>query len=172
MNWLDWLHRRGITDESIERFHLSYDPDQDAIQIPYLTAGGWISQVRYRRLGEGHPKYLGAAGAKAGLYNVSDANASPVYICEGEFDVVVLVQAGFQAVGVPGASSFQAPWRWLFMGAEVHLVFDGDDAGRKGAMKVARELNHVAEEVIIHDVPDGEDVSSLYLSGSLEGVLK
>lgn len=170
-DWRQWLHHRGISEESIARFHLDYDADRNAIRIPYLDAAGDLQQIRWRRLGDGHPKYQSGAGMKASLYNVADAAGSPVYICEGEMDVITLTQQGLLAVGVPGASSFQPPWKWLFLGAQVHVMFDGDEAGKKGAYAVARHLNHVAAEVIVHDLPDGEDVNSLMLSGSLEEVL-
>lgn len=170
-DWQGWLARRGISPESIARFHLSYDEGRDAVRIPYLDAAGDLQQIRWRRLGEGQPKYQSSTGAKAALYNVTDAVESPVYITEGEFDTISLVQAGFLAVGVPGATSFQPSWKWLFLGAQVHLVFDGDEAGKKGAYAVARHLNHVAAEVVIHNLPDGEDCNSLMLSGTLEEVL-
>lgn len=169
--WQDFLHRRGITDESIEVFGLGYDQDRDAVAISYRDAQGDLSQIRWRRLGDGHPKYLGAKGQQAELFNVVDSVESPVFLCEGEFDTILLNQLGFRAVGVPGASAWQAAWRWLFLGSEVHIVFDGDEAGRKGALAVARHLNHVAESVVIHDIPDGEDVTSLVLNGELEEVL-
>jgi DNA primase len=156
------LKKRGISDEMVERMKLGYDEKRAAITIPYFSKSGKCMQVRYRNL-FGEPKYLSEEGAKVMLYNISDVRSPEVYICEGEFDTITLLQLGKKAVGVPGTNAFKPYWRWLFMDcSKVNIVYDGDDAGRKGADMLVRYLSHVPELRVIR-MPEGEDVNSLML---------
>lgn len=164
-----YLATRGITPETADRFGLVYDEERQAIAIPYLSAlGGEPIAWRYRLIGDvqGHGsnrKYDTEQGSKLHLFNVEDTNCSPVYLTEGELDTIVLKQMGLDAVGVPGTNGFKDEWRWLFFEAEVRIVFDGDDPGRKAARKVASTLQSVVSEVFVIAMPDGHDINSLFL---------
>lgn len=166
---LEYLASRGITAETADIFGLSYEPGRHAIAIPYFTALGTVSTTRYRLL-EGAQKYDSERGSKLHLYNVGDAGRSPVYVTEGEFDAIVLRQTGRYAVGVPGTQGWKPEWRWLFQDSVVHIAFDGDEPGHKGALAVARSLTRHAEVDIV-EMPDGADVTDLYMQGTLEKVL-
>jgi len=55
---------------------------------------------------------------------------------------------------------------------EVVLFFDGDDAGRKGAQKIARILMERRHSLFVKIVatPDDEDVNSLLKNGEREQI--
>jgi DNA primase len=166
----DFLLARGITAETAVAFELGWDERRRAISIPFFDALGRERIVRYRCLGSG-AKYLTDAGSQHHLYNVIDADKSPVYLTEGEFDCMILKQMGLNAVGVPGVNGFKAQWAWLFQDADVFIAFDGDEAGHKGALSLARVLSpHVAGLVVV-DMPEGKDINDCYLDGTLKQVL-
>lgn len=165
---LSWLHERGITAQAIREYGLLYDPEQRAIRIPYYDGRGRERGHRLRFLDGRTMKYQSPKGSRAHLYNVKDVDSPTVYITEGEWDCLILKQLGLSAVGVPGVTSFKREWKWLFAGAdEVVVVFDGDDAGREGARRVAGYLSSVVENVDVVDLPDGADINSLALEGEL-----
>jgi DNA primase len=83
-------------------------------------------------------------------------------------DAIVLAgEMGLCAVGYPGTNN----WRAEFTRAigpdwpRIVVVCDGDEPGRMAGKKVAKELH--AETVIL---PDGHDVSSIYVSKGKRGL--
>lgn len=85
-------------------------------------------------------KYKTLGGSRARLFNtdVLWGGTSEVSLCEGEMDCLVLNQAGFPAVGVPGAQAWQDEWDdYLSTIRRAWLVYDRDPAGERGAQKLA-----------------------------------
>lgn len=167
----EYLSGRGITPDTAKRFGLVYDAERDAVAIPYVSALGDIVQVRLRQLSR-EPKYLDAKNAKDHLFNVVDVDTPGVYICEGEFDAIILKQLGKAAVAIAGVKRWHEEWRWLFHGnPHVRIVTDGDEEGRDVAKLIRRNLSRHVEQVDVVNMPPNRDVTDLFLSGDLEEVL-
>ena len=186
----DWLlEKYGITPETAQRFRLgcaedpypAHMPMHGRAVLPYRYADGRIASLKFRCCvpgcdckEAGHPKYLGEQAAVPLLFNTADLlddEATTLYVVEGEFDAIVLSQIGLTVVGYPGTGS----WSSVFTRAigpqdweRIVVLADGDDAGRAAAKKVAKELRG---DVV--NLPDGEDVSSLYVKdpGRLRSLL-
>jgi len=138
------------------------------ITIPYYSRGG----VKLLR-GRSHPskngaKYLNLPGYELSLFNEDDDHTGdPVILAEGEFDAMILAQFGFNAIGVPGVNGFKKKWAKKFEKSKlVYLAFDGDDSGRKGALKISELLGEKARIVCLRE---GQDVTDCYLNGQDEG---
>lgn len=163
-----WLTSRGLTISSIRRAQLGYVAEgryKDAIAIPYPNPDGSIRTIRFRYLNPRRQKYDNFKGHNIHLYNVANSAKSKVWLCEGEFDSLILTQMGFPAVGLPGASGFKPDWKYLFANCEeVSLVFDGDEAGQKGANRLASILGEVVTgDLRTIRLPEGLDVTDAYL---------
>lgn len=108
----DWLHERGLSDMTIEAFGLGrieapdYSDDDrrkvPAITIPVRDVNGKIVSISLRRL-KGEPRYqhfnTSSFSRSRHVYNIdlaSDAagGGKPIYIVEGQFDVMALFEAG------------------------------------------------------------------------------
>lgn len=176
---------RGLTSDTVDRFKLGWIDKPLSHQaeslvgkptIPYVTLSGKVILVKVR-LGKPKLKYLPlcdpdyplADAPKVHLFNAGHAMPSmrrrDVYVLEGEIDVMTAVQCGVRAVGVPSASFWFDPWSWLFSSASVHIVLDGDEAGRAGAKALSAVL---AKARVRHDqieLPEGIDVNAAYLTG-------
>lgn len=80
-------------------------------------------------------------------------NASKIFITEGEPDAITLIdlrlerQLDTAVVAAPSASTFHNAWAELFIGKDVVLCFDADEAGRQGAARVGALLQTVANSV-------------------------
>jgi hypothetical protein len=169
----DYLVGRGIEPDYIEKYLLGYVPDGyygHSISIPLLDGMGRLRSVRFRRLGDRHPKYETMRGDQPHMFNVSSLRHPLVYIAEGEFDAIVLEQLGRKAVGVPGINNFLPQWRWLFLGNHVRLVFDSDentvanDNVQRSRYRIKNWLEPLAESFDDVRLPAGHDVSSLYVT--------
>lgn len=174
-----YLQSRGITEQTAIMFRLGFvrepemghEPYVGKLAIPYLTPTGVID-IRFRSLNsDGGPKYMSRPGATTHIYNINAlSNDSDVLaICEGELDTVVATQAGFSAVGLPGANNWKSFYnRVLADWSKVVLLCDGDNAGREMAKHLSRELDNVFPVFM----PEGQDVNDVYLSEGAEGLRK
>jgi DNA primase len=176
---LPYLETRGITERTARMFRLGFvkepetghEPYMGKLAIPYLTPSGPID-LRFRSLNaDGGPKYLSRPGATTHIFNINalDSDGDVLAICEGELDTVVATQAGFTAVGLPGANNWKPFYaRVLADWEKVVLLCDGDNAGREMAKNLSREL----ENVIPVFMPEGLDVNDVYLAEGAAGLLK
>jgi DNA primase len=141
------------------------------LSIPYITPTG-VVDIRFRSLGPEEPKYMGLPGAKTGMYNVRGIweALDSIAVCEGEVDALTLHQkVGIPAVGIPGANSWKRHYTRLLQDFETIYVFaDGDQPGRDFAKNVAKELRGV----VTLEMPEGEDVNSMYLQHGKDYFIK
>jgi DNA primase len=167
----DYLRQRGIPLEVarmarlgvVEEPEVGHESFRGRLSIPYVTKSG-VVDLRFRSLNPAvEPKYMGLTGAETKMYNVLDVERAGDWIgvCEGELDTLTLSACiGIPCVGVPGANSWKKHYTRLLADFERVFVFaDGDQPGREFASNLAREL-----PVTIVNLPDGEDVNSIYVS--------
>jgi DNA primase len=166
----EYLAARGLSSEIARRAglgvvhdpHTGHDQMSGRLSIPYITTTG-VVDIRFRSLDGSDPKYLGLPGARTHMFNVRAVSEADDYIavCEGELDAITLHFAvGIPAVGIPGASNWKTHYRRLLQDFEKVFVFaDGDKAGNDFARHLAREV----QGVVIINMPEGEDVNSMYL---------
>lgn len=174
-----FLHESyGISRETANAFRLGVVEDafprhqgmHGRLCIPYITADGGIPALKFRAMDGSQPKYLGDEGAEPRLFNVKAllSDADTLWVTEGEMDCIVLAgELGLCSAGYPGTNN----WRSEFTRAigpdwpRIVVLADGDEPGRLAAKKVAKELH---AEIIV--LPDGEDVSSLYVKRGKRGL--
>jgi len=174
----DYLKQRGIPLEVarlarlgvVEEPEVGHEQYQGRLSIPYVTKSG-VVDLRFRSLNPAvEPKYMGLTGADTRMYNVLDVEKANDWIgvCEGELDTLTMSACvGIPCVGVPGANSWKKHYTRLLADFERVFVFaDGDQPGREFASSLAREL-----PVTIVNLPDGEDVNSIYVSEGPEFLL-
>lgn len=167
-----WLNDRGLTDDTIRGSLLGevvtpaseHERFQGAISIPYWNPSRTVRSLRFRNLRDGTHKYDSVAGESVHIFNVANTGLPKVWICEGEFDALVLSQLGFSAVGIPGAGGFKPEWKYLFSHCtQVSIAFDGDDAGLKGARRISSLLGDVCDNIRILALPPGIDCNDIYI---------
>lgn len=82
------------------------------------------------------------------LYNTQElknalALGLPVYYAEGEKDVETLRKLGLPAVTAGGTSDWKAQFAEKFSGAWVTILADNDEAGKKLARRVAKDIKDI-----------------------------
>jgi DNA primase len=159
-NILRWLHERGLTTKVIADNHLSWNGS--AIVIPIFDPYGNFLFNKYRRDPFGDqtgPKYKYDAGATAQLFHANKFIDSKVVIAvEGEFDAMRLESEGYLAVSTTGgAGTWKNEWTELLQDKEVIIVYDNDEAGLKGAVKLLTKMP--ASIVFLPRIKDVKDVT-------------
>jgi DNA primase len=127
----------------------TYDRFRDRILFPIYDVQGRICGFGGRIVGEGQPKYMNSPESAIfnksrtllGLYQQKDEirRRRKAILVEGNFDMVSLVVHGCPHVVAPlGTALTSAQIRLLTRFAEeAVLLFDGDDAGVKAAIRAA-----------------------------------
>ncbi len=135
--------------------------------LPYFQQGKPV-YLQARSLDTGiQPKELSLAGTIPCPYNARllDGEPGPIYLCEGVIDALTLIEAGFPAVGVPGAANFKPAWISLFNNKSVYVVFDADSAGEAGAARAVALLMGQGIEAKRLPLPAGKDINDWLRSG-------
>jgi DNA primase len=207
----DYLARRGLDAESIERFGIGYAPPgweelsgelrragvpaavaeraglvrerasgghydllRDRVTFPIQDARGRVVAFGGRALAaDQEPKYLNSPESpvfrkREGFYGFPFAleairRGDRVVVCEGYFDRIALHRAGVEeAVATCGTALSEDHARGLRRRARhVVLLFDGDEAGRRAALRALETLLPAGLRVRAAALPAGDDPDSL-----------
>ena len=159
----------------------AYDRFRGRLMFPIRSLSGNVIAFGGRIIAEeDEAKYINSSDSllyKKGdhLYGLQQARraiatGSPAMLTEGDMDVVTLHQFGYgSAVGVLG-TAFTAEQVKRISGftSHVELLFDGDRAGRKAALRACEMLltRGLACKVILF--PEGEDIDSLLRKSGID----
>ncbi len=161
------METRGLSDDVICRHLLGWNGFR--ITIPIKNGDGAIISFRLARDPEDNksPKMLSTPGSRVALYGQEFFRDQPerIVICEGEYDRLVLETHGFHAVtSTGGAGAFLGEWARLFFGIpEVYVCFDLDEAGKNGAERVARLVQHARIVTLPAEVGDKGDLTDYFV---------
>ncbi|MCI0627784.1 MAG: CHC2 zinc finger domain-containing protein [Acidobacteria bacterium] len=160
--------QRGIRDDLIDLYMLGWNGQR--ITIPIFDRQGAFAFFKLAKDPEDRsdsPKMIASPGARAELYGWERVKQEPaqIIICEGEFDRLVLGSHGFSAVtSTAGARVFKEEWAEALKGIpEVSVCFDRDEAGRAGALNVARLLPTARVIELPEEVGEGGDVTDFFV---------
>lgn len=122
---------------------------QDVVRMTYRDASGKATCIRYRGALNGHTRFGFRNGDTQQLFGLHRLRAGePVIIVEAETDTLALWDAGFNAVGVPGADAWKddkfAPF--LESCPELLVHIEPDKGGEK--FRAAFERSKLKDRVI------------------------
>lgn len=150
-----------------------YDRFRGRLMFPIHNLAGQVVAFGARTLTGDDPKYLNSSESPIyikgdNLYGLFQARRSIAHhkealLTEGYTDVLSLHQYGFtNACGVLGTALTENQVRRLAgFCSRLALVFDGDGAGRKAALRSAEMVLARGMTCRVVMLPDGEDVDSL-----------
>lgn len=151
----EYLEQHGISPETAEKFGL--EDLGDRLKIPIRDSDGKVIFNKYRHMEvfEGK-KFSYDPGSEASLFNIEAISQSnTVFIVEGEPDAIRLDQEGITAVSsTSGAGTFKEEWTQYFASKKVFIVYDNDDSGKEGALKVQALIPHAYILTLPDDVKD------------------
>ena len=151
--------------------------------IPIRDPRGRVIGFGGRILGEGEPKYLNSPQTVLfdkgrTLYNLDRAapasrTAKRLIVVEGYMDVIALDRAGIAEVVAPNGTALtegQLERLWRLDPSPI-LCFDGDNAGRKAAIRAAtRALPLLRPDRTLRfvELPAGQDPDDVIMAGGRE----
>ncbi|EMG38770.1 DNA primase [Desulfocurvibacter africanus PCS] len=188
----NFLQKKGFSPaQAVEAGLLSrndagrtYDRFRGRLIFPIHDLAGRIIAFGGRIIKDGEPKYLNSSDSPIytkgehlyGLYQARPAisKSRRVLLTEGYVDVLSLHQYGFrEAVGVLGtALTAEQVKRLGSLCREVVLVFDGDNAGRKAALRSAEMILAQGLTCRVVLLPEGQDADDLLRQSGAEAFAK
>lgn len=151
-----------------------YDRFRGRVTFPITNDSGRVVAYGARSLDpDGQPKYLNSSESPVyqknrilyGLFQARDAIRQDGYVLvvEGYMDVIRLVQEGIEnVVATCGTAMTPEHGRVLRRFAErIVLVFDGDSAGERAAVRAGHTLLEAGIEAMVVLLPAGDDPDSL-----------
>lgn len=165
MNAQEYLDQHGINQESIKRFHLTWD--ENILNIPIKNVDDKIIWVKKRNLKfnpddpNNDRKYINETNTKAALFNIrSHHDKGNLILTEGEMDAIRLDQEGIPAISsTAGAGSFNQEFADQLEGKKIYIVYDNDEAGKTGIKKV---LEYLKNALIIELPLDSHDICDFF----------
>jgi DNA primase len=163
----------------------SYDRFRGRLMFPIRDARGRVIAFGGRILGDGEPKYLNSPDTilfdkGRTLYNLDRAGpasrtAKRLIVVEGYMDVIALDRAGISEAVAPNGTALtegQIERLWRLDSSPI-LCFDGDNAGRKAAVRAAlRALPLLRPDRTLRfvELPAGQDPDDVVKSGGREAI--
>ena len=143
----------GLVNEHGEFFkHRIIFPEWREGQVVYLTGRRTQESQKF--------KYLGLPGAPKPLYGLELARgAREVFVVEGTFDLLTLIQWGYPAVAIIGTHLKAESVAELAFAERIYIVTDSDEPGRASAQKLAQTFGERA--LIVPPLRDAKDVNEL-----------
>ena len=173
-----YLQGRGLTDETIAKYGCGLAskgimagyvvmpifryPKQSPDERPVGYVGrlprdeGFSEETPKYKLPAGFPKRQIVFGLDEAL---AEGNAADLILVENPISAMLLTQWGFPAVSVLGSHlAAEQSQILLSLKTPIAVMFDGDDAGRAGAIQAMSELGSEGRKV---DMPDGKSPDEL-----------
>jgi AAA domain len=175
----EFIAQRGLSQRTVERFELGYvsklplnDGDGWTIPVRELEGGATVG-IRTRKCGAvGAQRYRPwAAGEPAALFwalqdPASGGRVARLVLVAGEYDAMMLWQHGFDAVSIPGISTFKDEWVALLGRAErIYVLPDNQESERKVAASIVAKLGAQASLALWAADFSGKDVSDWFIAG-------
>ncbi len=171
---LDYLHARGLKDETIKMMRLGYNKTDYqpvgnnkaimGITIPWVT-GADVIGVNIRRLKpkDSQDRYKAVGESRKTLYYLP-GDPRTLCVCEGEFDAgLVLQELAMSAVAIGSAQQISKQLRGLVTQFDrVVLIPDADEPGQAMAKKWQAQF----PDVLVFRLPTGvHDVTDFVVGG-------
>lgn len=169
-NVIDYINKRCISEKTIKYANIKAD-DKNNIVFEYRNELGEHITNKYRpaRKINKEKKEMKMWFEKETnintLYLMDKVNTTiPLLICEGEFDALSAIEAGYKnTVSVPtGCKSTEwitTNWTFLEQFEEIILWYDNDDAGKDGVKEVFNRLNNSSVKIVYNTLTN--DINEL-----------
>lgn len=100
--------------------------------------------------------------------NKAIAENRPIFIPEGEKDADTLIKQGYTAFAYGGVNDWQSDFATLVQGADVYILADNDEAGKRVAETIQNDIKAVAKSskiiVPMPDIPKA-DITDYFSAG-------
>lgn len=161
---IDYLAKRGIDQEAIEKYHLFICDDEigtKRLYIPIIEDGKAKAYLG-RAIDDNAPlRYRNSKGTTINPFNLEyikekAKDNEQIFICEGVFDAISIEEQGFKAISLNSTQNTNKLLEALkenietAKGYKYIIATDSDEARTKGKRRVAKRLDKIGTYEQIH----------------------
>ena len=192
---VDYLKQRGISMETAARFWLGYDPawvSPTAIERLREQGKDWTPPATPRLIiptglhgytarsiqADTDPRFKKMKEGAAGIFNskaLYNGDGRPVFIVEGEFDALSIIEAGAEAVAL-GSTANKGKLLELVKDRKptgpLIISLDNDEAGKRAAAELADGLHALGITYVSADISGDHKDQNERLQADREGLVK
>jgi len=166
---------RGLKAEVVEKYKIGFAKEHpkwggnERLTIPISLNGKYVN-IRFHSIKNEEPKdypYDSNLPYAICLFPEDQLKNDELWLCEGELDALCLISQDLPAVTITGgAGVWKDEFAPLFRDKKVNIVYDCDEAGEKGAKRIAGILKDVAKKVDIIELglKEGEDITDFFVT--------
>jgi len=155
-NSTDYFAKRGLTQDTIKRFHLGYDATEKCVVLPYSSSLDYYFTRSISGREFNKPK-ASQAGAEP-IYNSKALEGRGiVFVTEGQFCAMSIEQSGGRAISICGTGGWTklvADFKKKLPKCTLVLALDSDIKGREAQAKFASELKTLKVKFIEANLTD------------------
>lgn len=158
-----WMDTRGYTNTTIDLFQLGYTGEW--YTIPIFVDGKFRNFQCRKPDGKMKSWYKGVGPLPFNIDYVK--NKSWFCLTEGPVDAIMLMQHGIPAMSTnSGAGYFDPLWIGRLHRCErIYIVYDNDEAGRRGAIEVGKILGNLVRIYTFKDQEEKYDATDYFKDG-------
>jgi len=155
-----YLEKRGISQETAERFHIGYDPlFNKGVNMPWqalIIPTGKGNFIARNTNSDDPANKVRKVGASL-LFNTEAVKQQqkPIFIAEGEIDALSIEEVGGVCIGLGGVGNIRkllSLFKENKINVPVILALDNDDPGRKATVELSKELETLGVFYIQADI--------------------
>jgi hypothetical protein len=140
--------KKGIPRHILEKNGVRWNPFNETFVIPTYREGKMNNLIKYV---ERANTLYATPSLETTLFNWDEVTEEEIWLCEGHWDKMAAEtmfgsEHPITAIGVPGANSFRDSWCGAFRDKDVVLMYDNDDAGKKGTLNVIEKFRNAPQK--------------------------
>lgn len=146
----DYFTKRGLSQDVIERFKLGYDDyyplgNGKHMKAAIIPTGVESHTARNVSLeADKSDKYRKLGNSRNSFFNIEALDSDgPIFITEGEFDALSIIETGFEAIALGSVANWQSFSEYCKrqnVSQYILIALDNDAAGRITSKKLFNEL--------------------------------
>lgn len=171
----EYIQSRGISMETAAGAYIGYDAQRRAIVIPTRSESGSSYVLRYTNPAM-KIRYANAEGLSVGLFNLKALKSgAPVFVVEGGFDALSILEAGYQAIALCSTSNAGKLIEMLerakpeSLPPRLLLSMDNDKAGEAATEALSEGLQRLSIPFEAVNIAEGYKDANEALQADREG---
>lgn len=171
----EYIQGRGISMETAAGAYIGYDAQRRAIVIPTRSESGSSYVLRYTNPAM-KIRYQNAEGLDVGLFNLKALKSGePVFVVEGGFDALSILEAGYQAIALCSTSNAGKLIAMLerakpeSLPPRLLLSMDNDKAGEAATEALSEGLQRLSIPFEVVNIAEGYKDANEALQADREG---
>ena len=165
---LDYLKSRGISTDTAEKYDIQYCVENGVVGL-IIQTGDKSFVTRFINPKDPDVRYRKRGSTAFFNFAAIESEAAAIFITEGEFDCLSILQSGYEAVslgGVANVSKFMSELKNTGKRTPLILALDNDRAGRDAIAEMKEQAKALGIACLTPSLSGVKDINELLCKDS------